>query len=127
MTTQSSFLPEKSHGPRSLVGHSPQGHKSWIQLSNSTTATTSGIRSLGFLCFALKVFTCYFLSWSFQPFIIKNFKHTRKSKEFYSEDPSYWTCSVTYLSTLNPYIHPSILFCAFQSKIQTSIHFSLNA
>ena len=21
------FLPEKSHGPRSLAGHSPQGHK----------------------------------------------------------------------------------------------------
>ena len=28
------FLPEKSHGPRSLVGYSPWGRKSWTQLNN---------------------------------------------------------------------------------------------
>ena len=32
----SAFLPEKSHGQRTLVGYSPQGHKE-IQLSTSTT------------------------------------------------------------------------------------------
>ena len=28
------FLPGKSHGQRSLAGHSPRGHKSWTWLSN---------------------------------------------------------------------------------------------
>ena len=31
------FLPEKSHGQRSLAGYSPWGHKGWTWLSNWTT------------------------------------------------------------------------------------------
>ena len=34
MTTPAVFLPGESLGQRSLVGYSPQGHKSQTQLSN---------------------------------------------------------------------------------------------
>ena len=45
------FLPEKSHGQRSLVGYSLTGWKGWIQLSNwthilSTTCRSCGLSSL---------------------------------------------------------------------------------
>ena len=103
------FLPEKSHEPRSLVGHSLQGHKSWIRLSNSTTATTNGIRSLGFLCFALKVFTCYFLSWSFQPFIIKKFQTYEEVKRILQWRPILLDL-LNHISVYPESIYPSIHF-----------------
>ena len=33
------FLPEKSHGQRSLAGYSPWGHKGWTRLNDSATTT----------------------------------------------------------------------------------------
>ena len=36
MAIYSVFLPEKSHGQRSLVGYSPWGHKSQTRLSDKT-------------------------------------------------------------------------------------------
>ena len=40
MAIYSVFLPEKSHGQRSLVGYSPWGHKSQTRLGDYTTTTT---------------------------------------------------------------------------------------
>ena len=44
MATHSVFLPGKSHGPRSLAGYSPRGHK-----ESDTTSRLNGNRSLSFL------------------------------------------------------------------------------
>ena len=85
--------------------------KSWVQLSNSTTTTTD-IRSLGFLCFALKVFTWYFLSWSFQPFIIKKFQTYKEVKRILQWRP-------ILLDLLN---HVSV----YPESIYPSIHFILH-
>ena len=110
MTTHSSILAWEipwTEEPGGLPSLGSQ--KSWVQLSNS--ATTADIRSLGFLCFALKVFTCYFLSWSFQPFIIKKFQTDKEVKRILQWRP-------ILLDLLN---HVSI----YPESVYPSIHFIL--
>ena len=38
------FLPEESHGQRSLAGYSPWGRRSWTQLRDQSKPNRSGIR-----------------------------------------------------------------------------------
>ena len=40
------FLPEESHGQRSLVVYSSQGHKSWTRLSDEATTTNIENRNI---------------------------------------------------------------------------------
>ena len=60
MATTPVFLPEKSHGQRSLAGYSPWGHKdSDTQLSNSTaTVKVRGAQLCPTLCDRMDYMQC---------------------------------------------------------------------
>ena len=82
------FLPEKSHGQRSLVGYRQQGHKSQIRLSDWTTTG-----SLYLILFVLALF---------HMFIYIPFKSSKDS-ENRNSSPAFKNLSPTLLTQNNDY------------------------